>query len=169
MRIKKKKTEAGGATGWATGERRRKDRVVGRLRWKGGSGAGRPNAGVQRWSCSQSGQDLRARGGYPSSALVPTSTLAFQALIFHMISSPPVLRLALALQTVCVTVPFSAGKNLTETCFITVDLMVSRMSREFVCFFLFFCFLLCSKGSENFFFAFDVFIGCRLQSQNNGS
>lgn len=132
-----------------------------------GGGAGRPNAGAQHWSCSQSGRDLRARGGYPSSALVPTSTLAFQALIFHMISLPPVLRLALALQTVCVTVPFSAGKTLTETCFITVDLMLSRMRCEFVCFFKIY-FLLCSKGSERFF-VFDVFIGCQLQSQNNGS
>lgn len=103
----------------------------------GGGGAGRPNAGAQRWSCSQSGRDLRARGGYPSSALVPTSTLAFQALIFHMISLPPVLRLALALQTVCVTVPFSTGKTLTETCFITVDLTLSRMRRGFVCFVFF--------------------------------
>lgn len=132
-----------------------------------GGGAGRPNAGAQRWSCSQSGRDLRAQGGYPSSALVPTSTLAFQALIFHMISLPPVLRLALALQTVCVTVPFSAGKTLTETCFITVDLTLSRMRRRFLCVCVFFFYF--AQKEVKTFFAFDVFIGCRLQSQNNGS
>ncbi|KAM3622122.1 uncharacterized protein V6R79_020520 [Siganus canaliculatus] len=55
----------------------------------------------------------------------PPPTLAFQALIFHMISLPPVLRLALALRAVRVTAPFSAGKIFTETCFITMDLNVS--------------------------------------------
>lgn len=44
------------------------------------------------------------------------------ALIFHMISLPPVLRLALALQAGCITAPFSAGKIFTETCFITAPL-----------------------------------------------
>lgn len=85
--------------------------------------AGRQNEGPQLWSCSQSGQDLWAQGGHPSSAPTPTPTLAFQALIFHMISLPPVLRLALGLQAGCVTAPFSTGKVFTETCFITVDLM----------------------------------------------
>lgn len=37
------------------------------------------------------------------------------ALIFHMISLPPVLRLALALQTGCIAAPFSAGKIFSET------------------------------------------------------
>lgn len=44
------------------------------------------------------------------------------ALIFHMISLPPVLRLALALQAGCIAAPFSAGKIFSETCFITVAL-----------------------------------------------
>lgn len=44
------------------------------------------------------------------------------ALIFHMISLPPVLRLALALQAGCIAAPFSAGKTCTETCFITAAL-----------------------------------------------
>lgn len=44
------------------------------------------------------------------------------ALIFHMISLPPVLRLALALRAGCIAAPFSAGKTCTETCFITAAL-----------------------------------------------
>lgn len=105
---------------------------------------GRQNGRSQRWSCSQSGQDLRAQGGHPSSAPIPTPTLAFQAFIFHMISLPPVLRLALALQTVRVTAPFSVGKTFTETCFITVDLMVSKMMHAFLFWYL--CFMLKKKS-----------------------
>lgn len=56
----------------------------------------------------------------------PTPTLAFQALIFHMISLPPVLRLALALRAAHVTAPFSTGRIFSETCFITVGLMERR-------------------------------------------
>lgn len=40
------------------------------------------------------------------------------ALIFHMISLPPVLRLALVLRAGCFAVPFSTGQIITETCFI---------------------------------------------------
>lgn len=44
------------------------------------------------------------------------------ALIFHMISLPPVLRLALVLQAGCFAVPFSTGQIITETCFIIMAL-----------------------------------------------
>lgn len=84
-------------------------------RQKGGGG------GSRRWSCSQSGRDLRARGGHPSSAPVPTPTLASQALIFHMISFTPVLRLALGLRAAGIAAPFSDSENFTETCFIITD------------------------------------------------
>lgn len=66
---------------------------------------------------------------------LPTPTLAFQALIFHMISLPPVLRLALALRAMRVTAPFSTGKIFTETCFIGVDLIERKslkLCRDYV-------------------------------------
>ncbi|CAL8337977.1 unnamed protein product [Lota lota] len=56
------------------------------------------------------GENLRARGGHPSSVGGPAPTLLFQGLIFHMISPPPVPRLALGPWAVRDTQPLSSSK-----------------------------------------------------------
>lgn len=133
MRIRR----ADWATGWPLGDSVRHAEWIIELwdYWVERGLTGRQNGGPWCWSCSQLGQDLWAQGGHPSSGPVPTPTLAFQPLIFRMISLPPVLRLALGLRAIRVTAPFSTGKIFTETCFITVELRErtpSKIMHEFM-------------------------------------